>query len=154
MLDRRPIIAALMLLALAGCGAVREVDSALRRVDVLDRVFDPGRYRVPPPPPAAPPEPEVQVKAPEPDPVPVAVAEPAPVAEAPRPPLADPAPEPLPPPVTTAEMLRRNPWMTRFWSELTANQQSRVSRRLPTNAPARWDSMGLPDRARLFGAVS
>jgi hypothetical protein len=146
---RMPLTALAALLLLAGCQTVREVDEAMRRVDVLDRVFEPQRFRRPPPPPA----PAVLEKDPAPEPVVEAVAEPvaAPLAE-PLPPLPEPEPEPVrAAPPSTAEVLRRNPWMTRFWSELTPAQQARVGRRLPGDSAARWDGMGLPDRARLLG---
>jgi hypothetical protein len=59
-------------------------------------------------------------------------------------------------------LARQNPWLTRFWAELTPPQQQRVERafrraaRLPTTAPltpaAPWDALGLADRVELvFG---
>jgi hypothetical protein len=82
--------------------------------------------------------------------------------------LASPVPDtPAPPPpprraapVTLQDRLRQEPWIARFWSELTHAQRRRVlamlTRREPattedTAAPA-WDAMGLPAReALLFG---
>jgi hypothetical protein len=63
-------------------------------------------------------------------------------------------------PVTRmAVLLRQNPWLTRFWSELTPVEQSRVTRALarrgaPGPAPNSWDPMGLADRVELlFGPL-
>ncbi|MGG5807761.1 hypothetical protein [Falsiroseomonas sp. CW058] len=144
----------LCLAVMAGCGPVRQVDETLRRVDLLDRVFEPERFRPPPAPPAAipAPPPMVAVNAAPPrapdvvaGPVPEAVPEP-PAAEHPQPP-----PDPA---ARRAALLRQNPWVTRFWSELTAAQQQRIARRLAAeDAPARWDRLGLGDRVTLlFGA--
>jgi outer membrane biosynthesis protein TonB len=138
------------MLSLTGCQVAQNVDAALRRVDVLDRVFEPGRFRTPPPPPEAPPEPETLAKAPGPEPEPVQ-AEAAPVTA--------PAPEPAPEPVqaaapSAATLLRRNPWLSRFWGELTPAQQARVARRMPGGAsPEAWDRMGLGERVRLVYGV-
>jgi hypothetical protein len=59
--------------------------------------------------------------------------------------------------------LRRAPWMTRFWAELTPAQRRRVQARLrrvdadlatKDAAPRAWDALGLPDRdALLFARV-
>jgi hypothetical protein len=137
------------LLLLGGCQTARNVDEALRRVDVLDRVFDPARFRTPPPPPPAP-EPELLVKVQEPEaPAPEPIAAPVPEPLPPEP-VPEPVPAAAPAPPSTAELLRRNPWLSRFWSELTPAQQARVTRRLPADTAARWDVMGLPDRARLL----
>lgn len=63
----------------------------------------------------------------------------------------------LDPAARIAMLLRHNPWITRFWSELTPAEQGRVTRALarrgtPGPAPAAWDPMGLADRvALLFG---
>jgi hypothetical protein len=160
---KRKAVALLLLLALPGCQAAQDLDAALRRVDVLDRVFEPGRFRSPPPqavPPAEPePEPEPVAKAPEAEPLPAAapadlampevapVTEPAPAAEAP------PQPVQAAPP-SAATLLRRNPWLSRFWGELTPAQQARVARRMPGGAsPEAWDRMGLGERVRLVYGV-
>lgn len=178
-----------ILLALGACAPVSQLDRAMRRVDVLDRVFEPERFRTPPPrvaepPPVAPPEAAdaaalQQASAPgglplEPNlrkdevPPPFVPAEPAPLAT----PLPEPAasrsaalpaeipfgPSPSVPapvegagPPTTEAALRRNPWLVRFWAELTPNQRRRVAGGLPReSAPEAWDRMGLPDRARLL----
>lgn len=60
----------------------------------------------------------------------------------------------------THQVVRQNQWLTRFWMELTPEQQARVERQLhrgPTRlASSRsdpagaWDSMGLSDRVRLL----
>ena len=55
-----------------------------------------------------------------------------------------------------AGLLRQNPWLARFWSELTPAEQIRVTRALsrsgaaPAAAPAAWDPMGLQDRVELL----
>ena len=80
---------------------------------------------------------------------------------------AEPRPNPAPAPVADAEartrlLVRQNPWVTRFWMELTPAQQSRVERQLlrgnvrpasgQADAAAAWDPMGLADRVGLvFG---
>jgi hypothetical protein len=61
-------------------------------------------------------------------------------------------------------LVRQNPWLTRFWMELTPAQRARVERRLNHGGDVRlaaerqagpeavWDPMGLSDRASLvFG---
>ncbi|MGG5818712.1 hypothetical protein [Falsiroseomonas sp. HW251] len=71
-------------------------------------------------------------------------------------------PAPPPPrrasPVSLGDRLRQEPWMARFWSELSPAQRRRVlgllKRREPsateeTAAPA-WDAMGLPARETLL----
>ncbi len=135
----------LVLLALLpACEAAQGVDERLRRIDLLDRVFEPERFRqLSPPLPAPAPAP-----APEPEPEPVAM--PQPEAE-PTPWFPEAEPAPAPDPATrTAALLRQQPWVTRFWSELTPPQQARVARRLPRDSAARWDGMGLTDRVRLL----
>ncbi|GAA0603695.1 hypothetical protein GCM10009416_46630 [Craurococcus roseus] len=64
------------------------------------------------------------------------------------------------PEARTRLLVRQNPWLTRFWMELTPAQQSRVERQLRRGdvvlavegaEPAvAWDSMGLADRAALI----
>jgi hypothetical protein len=150
----------LVLLALLpACEAAQGVDERLRRIDLLDRVFEPARFR-PEPPPAPAPAPVVEaVAAPEPVAVPDAVAAPDTVAmplpeSSPAPWFPEPEPEPAPPPadpaVRTQALLRQQPWLSRFWSELTGPQQARVARRLPRDSAARWDGMGLTDRVALL----
>ena len=64
----------------------------------------------------------------------------------------------------TRTLVRQNPWLTRFWMELTPAQRARVERQLNRGADVRlaterqpepetvWDPMGLSDRASLvFG---
>lgn len=56
--------------------------------------------------------------------------------------------------------MRREPWLTRFWEELTPAQrrriQSRIRRQQPppaqsTEEAARhWDGLGLPERTELL----
>jgi hypothetical protein len=60
------------------------------------------------------------------------------------------------------ERVRREPWMTRFWAELTPAERRRVQARLRHRDPAvasqadaakQWDPLGLPQRnALLFGS--
>jgi hypothetical protein len=159
-----------LLLALAGCEAMREMD-------YLDRVFEPERFqtaqRLPPPVPVAPsPSPAPPVAMPLPD----APIEPTRPTGALADPLAAPAPDPLAsplsapsieaepdtirtveaPPQRARQATRQQPWMTRFWAQLTPSQRARVETRLrrqngtpPAEAPVVWDSMGLADRVRL-----
>ena len=72
------------------------------------------------------------------------------------------APQAADPEARTRLLVRQNPWLTRFWMELTPAQQSRVERQLRrgdvalavenSEPAAAWDSMGLADRAALvFG---
>jgi hypothetical protein len=159
---------ALLCLWLAGCGSAGSVDEALRRVDVLDRVFDPaGRWgnRQPAPPPEPPPRQILVTPAPmpaalpleqgsaEPEPLP-GLDFPARVEPAAAEPRALPAPAP-PPPVAalpaapppagadtrTPFMVRTNPWLTQFYGELTPEQQARVQRQL------RSGTFAQPERA-------
>ncbi|MBK1659191.1 hypothetical protein [Paracraurococcus ruber] len=139
-----------LFLLLAGC-------EAMNQPTVLDRLFEPERYARPAAPvPALPP------------PVPALPAPPAAPVVA-MDPIPDPEPAMAAPAAATAPALdeaarlrltlRRNPWLSRFWSELTAAQQLRVERALrraagaPAEEPAgTWDAMGLSDRAGLvFG---
>ena len=68
-------------------------------------------------------------------------------------------PLPLDPAARSAALLRQNPWIARFWSELTPVEQSRVTRALARRGaagpvPAAWDPMGLADRLELlFGPI-
>lgn len=81
---------------------------------------------------------------------------------APRLAPAPPPPAPPPSPVGLPERVRREPWLTRFWEQLTPAQRNRVLARLRraeppvTDAAAAapvWDSLGLPERdALVFGA--
>lgn len=143
----------------------------MRRIDVLDRVFEPSRFRQPPPPQVVQVVPQLPA---EPAPAPVAppawaepVPQPAPVVRAPDPPqiVAEPVPEPDPPPrpqvdpeVRRNALIRQNPWLASFWAELTPAQQGRVSRamirsgRSQADAAPTWDRMGLAERTTLvFG---
>jgi len=57
------------------------------------------------------------------------------------------------------EQLRRDRWVTLFWSELTSDQRQRIARRMQHAAPSLagdrdgqaryWDVMGLEDRLKL-----
>jgi hypothetical protein len=161
-------------LALAGCA----VDSAMRRADALDRVFEPERFAAP--------SAEAPVGGPPNAPIPVAAVSgfaslESDVAASPQPGVLPPgwyvpdppagpeefatSPDPAPlspappsPAQRTAGLLRQNPWVARFWSELTQAEQIRVTRALArrgaaATAPAAWDPMGLQDRVDLlFGA--
>lgn len=133
----------LVLLALLpACEAAQGVDARLRRIDLLDRVFEPERFR---PAPAPAPRPPVA----EPEPIAIQAPDPGP----PTPWFPEPEPEPVrapDPALRTQALLRQQPWLTRFWSELTPAQQARVGRRLPGDSAARWDGMGLPDRVTLL----
>ncbi|MBD0273914.1 MAG: hypothetical protein ICV73_18550 [Acetobacteraceae bacterium] len=70
------------------------------------------------------------------------------------------APQATDPEARTRLLVRQNPWLTRFWMELTPAQQTRVERQLrrgevvlavESSEPAvAWDSMGLADRAALI----
>lgn len=144
-MEWRRLLVLALLAPLAGCGALRGTGEALRRVDVLDRVFEPERFRPPPPPalPSAPPEPlpeAVPAILPEP------IAAPLPLPEPPA--IEEPPPDPA---LRVTALIRQNPWLTRFWSELTQAQQDRVARRLRgDDIPARWDALGLAERVRLL----
>jgi cell division protein FtsN len=165
---RRLVAASLLPLMLAACGAVRSVDERLRQVEVLDRIFDPEGVRqraaARATPDAAPTAEPVATSPLQPEPIP----EPAVVAA----PLPDPEPEPVreavperpaaPPRIPTTEArLRESPWLSRFWTELTPDQQGRVTRAfarrgaLPANLAASWDPLGLRERVRLvYGNVA
>ncbi|WP_372620962.1 hypothetical protein [Falsiroseomonas sp.] len=162
-------LAAALLFALTGCEAVREVDEAMRRVDVLDRLFEPDRFppMAPAPPlPSLPPQPAPALPPPDPATDPAILAEPLPSL-----PPAEPVPatgREAPPAATeaasadpalrTTALLRSNPWLTRFWSALSGAQQERVARRLQagrapmlrTEIATAWDRMGLDERVRLI----
>ncbi len=135
-MQRWPLV---ILALLPACEAAQGIDARLRRIDLLDRVFEPARFR--------------PVPAPEPVPEPVAIPAPDP---APWFPEVEPEPvRAADPALRTQALLRQQPWVTRFWSELTTAQQARVGRRLPGDSAARWDGMGLADRvALLFGTGS
>jgi hypothetical protein len=168
-------------LALAGCGAVEVADRNLRRIDILDRVFDPGRFREPAAPPLLP-EPLVVQAEPLPQqPLPQQPAAGSYETGSDTPPPSQPAWTDPPETVSRAEpvaaepgtrattpdpaarrsaLLRQYPWLSRFWGELDTTQQGRVSRamrRAGSPAPGdaeRWDTMGLADRVRLvFGGA-
>jgi hypothetical protein len=82
---------------------------------------------------------------------------------------AEPRPNPAPPSAADPEsrtrlLVRQNPWVTRFWMELTPAQQARIERQLHRGnmrlaagqgePAAIWDPMGLSDRVGLvFGRV-
>jgi hypothetical protein len=158
-----------LLLALPACQAVRQVDEAMRRVDVLDRIFEPELAQPlasAPPLPSLPPPPEPAAAPVQPPAQPWVFAEPLPPQQTAEPEQEtgrDAAPEPAvtDPALRTAALLRRNAWLARFWSELTTEQQGRIAQRLqaggnrlqrPEIAFA-WDRMGLDERVRLiYGA--
>lgn len=144
----------------------------MRRADAPDRVFAPGRFHPPASGPAKAPVTEPTTDA-EPAPMPADLTfEDPPLAARPEagtglppgwyipdPPTAPEAPEappvPLDPAARSAALLRQNPWIARFWSELTPVEQGRVTRALarrgpPGAAPAVWDPMGLTDRLDLL----
>ncbi|SFL08555.1 hypothetical protein [Falsiroseomonas stagni] len=94
----------LVLLALLpACEAAHGIDARLRRIDLLDRVFEPERFRPAP--------------APGPEPAPLAIPVQDPGPPAPWFPEAEPARAPDPA-LRTQALLRQQPWVTRFWSEL------------------------------------
>jgi hypothetical protein len=155
-------------LILTGCGPV---DEAMRRVDVLDRVFEPSRFRTPPAdaptdaptnaplagPLGGPPKDPVVVAAPAPEPEASPVLQPsaedALVGESAAAPAAEPVQ--VDPAARAAFLVRQNPWISRFWSELGPAEQARVNRafarRGATEAPAAaWDPMGLQERVELL----
>lgn len=138
-MQRWPLV---ILALLPAYEAAQGIDARLRQIDLLDRVFEPERFR-PVPAPAPVPEP-----VPAPEPIAIQAPDPAPW-------YPEPDPEPVraaDPALRTQALLRQQPWVTRFWSELTTAQQARVGRRLPGDSAARWDGMGLAERvALLFG---
>jgi hypothetical protein len=172
---RRGRVASLLLLApiLAGC-------EAMDRMVFFDQFFEPASRPGPVvamPPVVSPgdygpatdraPEP-ILVRAMEPVANPadyVATGDRAPLPASVRTP--EPRPNSLPRTEADAEsrtrlLVRQNPWVTRFWMELTPAQQSRIQRQLHrsslvltgggTDAEAEWDRMGLADRVGLvFG---
>jgi hypothetical protein len=158
--SRGAVALVLLLPALAGCQAVHDIDAAMRRVDVLDRVFAPEA--------PSPPPPRVVVRsAPAVRPVPAAAEpeypkEPEPLPEtleavAPVPPQQPEAAARVDPGVRRAALIRENPWLTQFWSELDPAEQARVTRamrragRVVGNGavPPAWDRMGLGERVQL-----
>ena len=172
---RGAFVLALVLPAIAGCDAAREIDASMRRIDVLDRIFEPTPEPAPQlvlqvvpaqqPPPRPVPSPGL-AKDPEPAPgnierralEPAAVAPPASIETAALPPVeAQARPDPA---VRRAALIRDNPWLTQFWSELSPGEQARVTRAMQRSGtvvgtgpiPSSWDRMGLADRVRLvFG---
>jgi hypothetical protein len=74
---------------------------------------------------------------------------------APSAPSRAPAPAATPAAAPSLETrIRREPWLTRFWEELTPAQRRRVRTRMraasPEAAALAWDPMGLPERAALM----
>ena len=140
---------AVLMLVLGGCVA----EGPLRLSAPL-RLTAPRPLPLPPPPP-----PPIPVAAPviEPGGLPPGWYVPDPPAE-PEEPAAPPA-VPPDPTVRLTSLLRQNPWLARFWSELTPAEQTRVTRALARGgragaAPATWDPMGLQDRVELvFGPL-
>jgi len=155
----------LLLPVLAACEAAQQIDAAMRRVDVLDRIFapeppapspqvvlQPAPVAQPEPPPAAP-EPGL---AKEPEPPPETLPETLHAAA----PVSPPEPEPparVDPAVRRAALIRDNPWLAQFWAELNRAEQARVTRALRRSGtvvgegaiPSAWDRMGLAERVRL-----
>lgn len=147
-------VSLLLLPGLVACSTIGDIDAAMRRVDVLDRVFGGAPTPEPPPPPP-------------PDPGPPKAAEVEPMTE----PMSVPTMELEPPPAVVAQapsaapdparrraaLIRDYPWLTRFWGELNAEQQGRVRRALARRGVASdpagiWDPLGLNERVRLvFG---
>ena len=155
----------------AALGACTRLDQGMRRADALDRVVEPERGGSPKAPPA---EAALGAElAPMPaegrDELPPLAARPEsgtglpPGWYVPDPPTAPEVsaaqPLPLDPAARSAALLRQNPWIARFWSELTPVEQSRVTRALARRGaagpvPAAWDPMGLADRLELlFGPI-
>ena len=142
----------------------------MRRGDALDRVAAPEPVRPPVAgPPKAPPADFAPMPAEGMADLPPLAARPEPgtglppgwyVPDPPAAPEVSAAPPvPLDPAARSAALLRQNPWIARFWSELTPVEQSRVTRALARRGaagpvPAAWDPMGLADRLELlFGPV-
>ncbi|HEV7268843.1 MAG TPA: hypothetical protein VGN83_28645 [Falsiroseomonas sp.] len=165
-------LVAALLVVLPGCEAVREVDEAMRRVDVLDRLFEPNRFPplAPAPPlPSLPPQPAPALPpanfATDPAANPAILAEPLPSLPPAEPasatgreaPAATAEMAPADPALRTAALVRSNPWLTHFWSALSGAQQDRIARRLQagrapmlrTEVATAWDRMGLGERVRL-----
>jgi len=74
-----------------------------------------------------------------------------------------PAPAPAPPrrtpPASLSERVRQEPWITRFWAQLSRAQRRRVLARLARRDPPvrtaedaapLWDALGLPERDTLL----
>lgn len=152
----------------AALGACARLDQGVRRADALDRVVEPG------PPTALPAEAPLGAElapmlAEGMDELPPLAARPEPgtglppgwyIPDPPTAPEVSAAPAVPPDPAArSAVLLRQNPWITRFWSELTSVEQSRVTRALVRRGaagpvPAAWDPMGLADRLELlFGPI-
>ncbi|MFM2148567.1 MAG: hypothetical protein RLZZ187_873 [Pseudomonadota bacterium] len=160
----------------AALGACAAQDQAQRPADASPRIAQRDRARPPAARPLTVPRAEARVAAdPAPTPPDAAPEEPPLLARpepgtglppgwyVPEPPDAPEAAAELPvaldPVARIAGLLRQNPWLTRFWSELTPGEQSRVTRALarrgaPGPAPNTWDPMGLADRVELlFGPL-
>jgi hypothetical protein len=172
----------LALPALVGCEAAREIDAAMRRVDVLDRIFEPRPEPAPqlvlqvaptqPVPWPTPPQGLAKDPLPAPATIEATTVQPGtiePTSVAPSASIETAALPPVPaaetqtrvdPAVRRASLIRDNPWLTQFWSELNRNEQGRVTRAMQRSGmvvgtgpiPEMWDRMGLTDRVRLvFG---
>ncbi len=168
---------------LGGCETMRQMDYLDRYLEpqaARDRRA--GTLAGAPPPPLPPPVPSTRGGQPAQAPTPAPPAEvlpteptgaladaaPPPAAvweEPPAAPAASPGAPPgaspgAPPVADTARATRsgprQQPWMTRFWAQLTPAQRARVETRLrrrdgtsATQAPVVWDQMGLADRVSL-----
>jgi hypothetical protein len=145
----------LLLPALAACQVASDIDAAMRRVDVFDRLFGAS----------PPPDPPVQTIAPPPEPVPF--VEPGALPKDPLPPPIEeatlpepPAPQAVPvdPAARRAALLRQNPWIAGFWGQLTPAQRAWATRRMQRGGATlsadgvavAWDRMGLAERVRLL----
>jgi hypothetical protein len=147
--------ALLLLPCLTGCTTIGDIDAAMRRVDVLDRIFGASPPPAPPVQTAAPPPepaPFVEPTALPKDPLPLPIEQ----AELPEPPV--PQAAPLAPAARRAALLRQNPWIAGFWGQLTPAQRAWATRRMQRggatlsadSVAVAWDRMGLAERVRLL----
>ena len=150
-----------LLPGLAACSGLAEIDAAMRRFE-FGQVFGSARAAPEAPPPGPPALVPIlpRVAGPPKEAEPPAEVMDIPIPDAPAPdivqrPAAPPVARVGDPALRQAALIRTNPWVTRFWAELTQDQQGRVrrafARRGIAAAPAGlWDPLGLSDRVRLL----